>query len=431
MEDQEKDGVTILAGIITALFVLFSNKKGLVYKSPEEIVAEQTISEEDDVKTPLPLKDHKSDFIVIQRADDEYTNKFLDFKYLNDEWEARAEQAVEKMFVNKSRYESLVKSLGLVPWYVPAIVHYLEGNMNFSTHLHNGDSLKRKTVNEPSGRPVFAPSGSNGYTWEESAIDAIKMKNWHTFVDWTVKDVLFRLELYNGRGYKNKGLASPYIWSGSNFGVGLGKFVKDGVYSKTAVSNQIGAALLLRKILERLNVSAPIVSVVKEKLQPKPQVIKIEDPLVVLPSSSKEDKLSELFVKHGIKFFKPKEFLTLGGGNTSGKCAGKNTLPPDDILENIARVAKYWDIVRERYGKPITVNSVYRSPAYNACLDGTASNSFHMKGMAADCSPVNGNISELAQVIAELKKEGKIVGGWGVYPTFIHLDTRPNNVKFR
>jgi zinc D-Ala-D-Ala carboxypeptidase len=47
------------------------------------------------------------------------------------------------------------------------------------------------------------------------------------------------------------------------------------------------------------------------------------------------------------------------------------------LVENIL------DPLREKYGKPITVNSGYRSPIVNARVGG-AKNSDHVKGMAAD-----------------------------------------------
>ena len=46
-------------------------------------------------------------------------------------------------------------------------------------------------------------------------------------------------------------------------------------------------------------------------------------------------------------------------------------------------VEKILDPLREMYGKPITINSAYRSPMVNARIGG-AKNSEHMTGCAAD-----------------------------------------------
>jgi lysozyme family protein len=60
------------------------------------------------------------------------------------------------------------------------------------------------------------------------------------------------LEGFNGYGYSlYRNINSPYLWSGSN-NYTAGKYIADNVYSKTAVSSQIGIALLLKNILERI-----------------------------------------------------------------------------------------------------------------------------------------------------------------------------------
>lgn len=428
MEEKNKNYLVNFSAGILALFLIFSkiSKKkinvseqnlntNIVDKSKTNVIVEEGSKVE--LVEKVPIEKNK---LFIEKKFDGYTNRFLDFYYVNSDWEQKAKTISDTIFQNKEKYVNVSSQLGKVPWYVIGIIHYLESDFSFNKHLHNGDPLSGRTVHVPRGRPLSNPTGeSNRYTWEESAIDAIKMKMWHTWVDWEVKDILFRSENYNGRGYAKMGKLSPYIWSGSNYGVGLGKFTSDGVYDKNAVSKQVGVALILRKIYEKLNFVFENTQIQKEPIEEKTIF------------SKKEEKLKLYFAKYNIKYFQPKEFLTLGGGNEYGKCKDKNKLPPDDLLENIAKVAQYWDIVREKYEKKIIVNSVYRSPEYNSCLDGTASNSFHMKGMAADCSPAEGSLSELTKVISYLKNEGKIVGGWGVYPTFIHLDTRPSNVKFR
>lgn len=370
-------------------------------------------------KPPLKVKEEVPELPIeipvnktlIPFKKDGYTDKFFDLTYVNDSWEAKADYIVDRIFENRERYEEVASRLNLVPWYIIAIIHSLESDLDFSKHLHNGDPLTGKTHRVPSGRPI---TGSPPFTWEESAIDAIKMKNWHNWVDWTIKDVLYRLEVYNGKGYMNRGKLSPYVWSGSNHGIGTGKYVSDGRYDPNAVSKQVGGGLLLRKIFERMGYEL-------EKIKPTDKTKKIE-------YRTHESRLAELFDERDIKYFKPKEFLTMGGSHESGKC--RNSLPPMNMLEDIADVAKMWDEVREYWGKPIVVNSVYRSEAYNKCVGG-ASRSYHKKGMAADCSPLNGDVSSLARAIQQMKENGRIKGGWGVYSTFVHLDIRDHEVKFR
>jgi cell wall-associated NlpC family hydrolase len=63
--------------------------------------------------------------------------------------------------------------------------------------------------------------------------------------------VLYKLEEYNGFGYRNlrPAIASPYLWSFSNH-YARGKFVADGRFSPTAVSQQCGAAVLLKRLAQ-------------------------------------------------------------------------------------------------------------------------------------------------------------------------------------
>ena len=59
---------------------------------------------------------------------------------------------------------------------------------------------------------------------------------------------------FNGYGYEDyRGIHSPYIWSGSNHYT-AGLYIADSVYSKTAVSQQIGIALILKKLIELDNI---------------------------------------------------------------------------------------------------------------------------------------------------------------------------------
>ncbi len=63
------------------------------------------------------------------------------------------EEIVDTIIETKKRYQE-VSAYSAVPWYVIGIIHSLEGGLNFSTHLHNGDSLHKRTTHVPSGRPL-------------------------------------------------------------------------------------------------------------------------------------------------------------------------------------------------------------------------------------------------------------------------------------
>ncbi len=83
------------------------------------------------------------------------------------------------------------------------------------------------------------------------------------------------------------------------------------------------------------------------------------------------------------------------------------------------KLPKLLEKIRVALGKPITVNSGYRTPSYNAKIGG-AKNSYHMKGMAADIVVPGVSPKDVATLA---RKMG--AGGVGVYPNFTHVDVGP------
>ena len=146
----------------------------------------------------------------------------------------------DKIVANRPRYEQVEKATN-VPWYVVAVIHSLEGSSNFSRHLHNGDPLTAKTVHVPKGRPPGTPP----FKWEDSAIDALRFDNMTGVAKWTLPVILFKLEGFNGFGYRTKHpeVLTPYLWSFTNH-YQKGKFVADGKFDVNARSKQCGAAAI-------------------------------------------------------------------------------------------------------------------------------------------------------------------------------------------
>jgi len=166
--------------------------------------------------------------------------------------EASCMAAARRVLANKARYQKVTAKTG-VPWWFVGTIHLMESSCDFSTHLHNGDSLRAKTHQVPPGRPPGPPSGPNGYTWEESAIDALTMpgKRFQNVTDWSIAHTLYLLELYNGFGYVRTQDFSPYLWARTTINDGTGKYVRDGVYDPNAnADGQVGAAAVLRCLTE-------------------------------------------------------------------------------------------------------------------------------------------------------------------------------------
>lgn len=160
----------------------------------------------------------------------------------------------DKLVANRSRYAAVGDPLA-IPWYFIAVVHNLEASLSFTTHLHNGDPLSARTVHVPAGRPV---TGTPPFSWEVSARDALRQRGLADKTDWGLAATLFRLEGYNGFGYRtlHTGINTPYLWSFSHH-YERGKFVADHVFSPTKISQQCGAATLLRRLLDTGAISLP------------------------------------------------------------------------------------------------------------------------------------------------------------------------------
>jgi lysozyme family protein len=168
---------------------------------------------------------------------------FFDSCTVLPKYQVPVQARLNRLKENAPRYAALGEQLG-IPWYFIGIIHSLEANSNFSTHLHNGDPLRAKTVHVPAGRPVL---GNPPFTWEASARDALEMKAYVGQKDWSITRMLYRWEAYNGFGYRQRGLPSPYLWSFSQHYT-KGRFVADHQFDPENSSQQCGAAVLLKAL---------------------------------------------------------------------------------------------------------------------------------------------------------------------------------------
>lgn len=109
-----------------------------------------------------------------------------------------------------------------------------------------------------------------------------------------------------------------------------------------------------------------------------------------------EQKLSENF--------KVKEFACKDGS--------------DKILIDVNFVQTALQDIRTHFGKPVTVNSAYRTQTYNAKVGG-AKSSYHMKGRAFDISIKGVTPAEVARYAQSLGINGIIQ-----YNSFVHVDSR-------
>jgi hypothetical protein len=114
---------------------------------------------------------------------------------------------------------------------------------------------------------------------------------------------------------------------------------------------------------------------------------------------------------------------------------------PQDVADNVARLAAAFEVVRTEFGDPLRVVSGLRSPEANRRCGG-AKTSRHMTGEALDLHPYDkGRLPELYDIIDHFQATGRIVkGGLCVYrrgtysaPSafrFVHMDVRGRRARW-
>jgi lysozyme family protein len=132
-----------------------------------------------------------------------------------------------------------------------AAMHWREGSGSMTKSIANGNSITsyvRKDGLDSAG------SSSNSYAptdnWVDHSTEVIEHKLIQKYgsgakqKDFTQNAQFYDFaERFNGMGYRQKGVASPYVWSGTDQYSG-GKYVKDGVYDPNYRDQQLGVAVL-------------------------------------------------------------------------------------------------------------------------------------------------------------------------------------------
>lgn len=82
--------------------------------------------------------------------------------------------------------------------------------------------------------------------------------------------------------------------------------------------------------------------------------------------------------------------------------------------------------IRAHFGKPVTINSAYRTPTKNKACGGSVY-SQHLYGKAADIR-ISGVSPKKVAAYAEKLLVNR--GGIGIYSTFTHIDTRTTKARW-
>ena len=106
---------------------------------------------------------------------------------------------------------------------------------------------------------------------------------------------------------------------------------------------------------------------------------------------------------------------------------------PLDVLENVKLLAIQLQKIRDYVGKPIRINSAYRSKAYNQAIKGVKT-SQHILGKAADITIDTFTPDEVVSIIENMLTNemlgGFYIGGLGSYNTFTHVDIRDKKARW-
>lgn len=148
----------------------------------------------------------------------------------------------ERLVSAKPRYQEVESKTG-VPWAIIAVIHERESSQSWRASLAQGDPWNRVSIHVPAHRGPF-PS------WEAAAEDALIICPPHAakWTEWTIGGALCLLEQYNGLGYANRGLPSPYVWASTDQ-YHSGKYIADGHFDPSAVDHQLGCAALLSSMM--------------------------------------------------------------------------------------------------------------------------------------------------------------------------------------
>lgn len=146
-----------------------------------------------------------------------------------------------RLVAAKAQYQTVANKTG-VPWPVIAVIHERESSQSWLASLAQGDPWNQVSIHVPRGRGPF-------HSWEEAAEDALidcapHLARWE---DWSVGGALCAFDGYNGEGYWNMGLPSPYLWSSTDQYV-KGKYTADGHFDPNAIDHQIGTAALIARM---------------------------------------------------------------------------------------------------------------------------------------------------------------------------------------
>lgn len=154
-----------------------------------------------------------------------------------------------RLLHDKMIYQEIYAATG-VPVAVLMALSEREMSGNLHCYLGNGQHLTMRTTIVPVGRGPF-PDTPDGFV--RGALDALRIdgldKIAQTPEGWSLPRTAYEFELWNGFGYRARGIPSPYVF-GATTVQRPGKFIRDHVYSATTMDPQLGALAIIEELFK-------------------------------------------------------------------------------------------------------------------------------------------------------------------------------------
>ena len=108
-------------------------------------------------------------------------------------------------------------------------------------------------------------------------------------------------------------------------------------------------------------------------------------------------------------------------------CKDGTPYPAEWRETRAVHLANEFEAIRATVGRAITIGSAYRTPSHNRKVGG-ARKSQHVEGRALDLYPPKGMTVHDLHLICRRRAAlaESAINGVGLYPTFVHIDTRPS-----
>lgn len=145
---------------------------------------------------------------------------------------------------NLAHYDPVFAKIG-VPQVVQATICEREDGNDFSKSPAQGDPWNKVSTHVPRGIGPFK-------SWEESAIYSWTVAdrlNVLSVPKWTLPYFCFKMEGYNGFGYRAHRIRTPYVVGGSVLQE-KGKYTSDGHYDSDHMDTQIGCLPIALRMIE-------------------------------------------------------------------------------------------------------------------------------------------------------------------------------------